>query len=125
MTGDSLLQTLWHLELELHQAETRCDETRLTELLHPDFEEFGRSGRRYCLDEILAEFSSESEFPQVRAEDFAVARLDEGVALLTYRSAHVSPGGKLDRHALRSSLWIRTAKGWQMRFLQGTPTDER
>ena len=125
MTADDILQTLRHLEVELHQAETRRNESRLTELLHPEFEEFGRSGRRYCLAEILAEFSSEKELPEVLAEDFAVAKLDEGLALLTYRSAHASPSGDLERHTLRSSLWVRTTGGWQMRFHQRTPTEGR
>lgn len=125
MTADGILQTLWSLEVELHQAETRRNAARLTELLHPDFEEFGRSGRRFSLADILVEFSSETEFPRVLAEDFAVTGLKEGVALLTYRSAHVLSSGERDRHTLRSSLWVRTAKGWQMRFHQGTPTDGR
>jgi hypothetical protein len=124
MTADDILQTLRHLEVELHQAETRLNEARLRELLHPEFEEFGRSGRRYCLNEILTELSSEKELPEVQSKDFAVASLDEGLALLTYKSAHVTPSGGLDRHTLRSSLWIRMAEGWQMRFHQGTPTGE-
>ena len=45
----------------------------------------------------------------------------EGVALLTYKSAHVGRDGALERHALRSSLWQQTPQGWQMLFHQGTP----
>jgi hypothetical protein len=124
LTAEGLLQTLWHLELELHQAETRGNPTRVAELLHPGFQEIGRSGRRYNLPDVLVLFSSESEYPQVVADDAAITRVAERVALLTYRSAHVSPSGELERHTLRSSLWIRTTDGWQMRFHQGTPTQE-
>lgn len=121
---DELLQTLQHLEVELHQAETRCNAARLLELLHPDFEEFGRSGHRYSREEIISELSSHDTFPHVSAQDFSVARLSEGLALLTYRSAHVNASEAFERHTLRASLWVLTEDGWKMRFHQGTPTDE-
>ncbi len=124
MNEDDLLQTLQALEVELHRTETRRELARLDELLHPDFEEYGRSGRSYSRDEMLAEFQTGSELAPIVAWDFAMARLYDGLGLLTYKSAHVSPSGELYRHTLRSSLWIRTAIGWQMRFHQGTPTDE-
>lgn len=91
-------------------------------LLHPDFLECGRSGTRYTRDDILKELSAESILPVVHAQDFDLVILAENVALLTYLSAHVDAEGNLGRHALRSSLWVRTDVGWQMRFHQGTPT---
>jgi hypothetical protein len=59
----------------------------------------------------------------VWAQDFSVAEIADGIALLTYRSAYVEETGELRRHALRTSLWQRTQRGWQMRFHQGTPTE--
>jgi glyoxylase I family protein len=49
-------------------------------------------------------------------EDFAVARLGVGVALVTYRSRD-------PRHARRSSIWVRRNGRWQMVFHQGTLAD--
>lgn len=124
MDDNNLLQTLQDLEVELHLTETRCNLARLGDLLHPDFEEYGRSGRRYSRAEILDAFQAGGELTPIVAWDFALARLGDGVGLLTYQSAHVGPSGDRQKHTLRSSLWMRTAIGWQMRFHQGTPTDQ-
>jgi hypothetical protein len=58
---------------------------------------------------------------RIVAEDFHVAFLAADVALVTYRSAHVEPGGALTDPALRCSVWRRTQQGWQVRYHQGTP----
>lgn len=110
------------LEVELHQEATRRGRVRMEALLHPEFVEFGRSGRRYTREDVLAEFTGEVAHPVIHAENFELAELAEGVVLLTYRSAHVDADGKLYRHSLRSSVWIWTEAGWQMRFHQGTAT---
>lgn len=57
------------------------------------------------------------------SRDFKLSRLDEGMALLTYVSAHEDTAGNEYRHSIRSSLWILTAEGWQLRFHQGTPLE--
>jgi hypothetical protein len=49
--ADDLLEGLQFLEQELHRPETRRDAERMQTLLHPDFEEFGRSGRRYTRED--------------------------------------------------------------------------
>jgi len=120
---DGLLGTLQQLETELHQADTRRNKARLDELLHPEFEELGRSGRRYSREEILTEFSADMEYPQIVSMNFSVASIGEGIALLTYISAHKSQSGHLHRNTLRSSLWVLGDTGWKMRFHQGTPAD--
>lgn len=119
-----LLRTLQQLEVELHQVETRRNTARLEALLHPAFEEFGRSGRRYSRSAVIAEFQGEkSELAAVHAQDFQLAELGAGVALLTYRSAHVDAAGCYYRWTLRSSLWLYTEEGWRIRFHQGTPEE--
>lgn len=117
----ALLGTLSKLETELHTNETRRNRSRMETLLHPDFVEFGRSGRRYSRADILNEFAPNRVLPAIHSEKFSLVVLAEGVALLTYLSAHVDAGGKQHRHTLRSSVWVRTEVGWQMRFHQGTP----
>ena len=121
MDGELLTQ-LRELECELHRPEVRRDAARLEELLHEAFVEIGRSGRRYDRSEIVALLLHEASQGEVRAWDFAVNEIEDGVTLLTYRSARVNAQGRLTRHSLRSSLWHRTERGWRLRFHQGTPT---
>ena len=120
-----LLEELRSLETELHTIEARRNTHRLETLLHPDFVEFGRSGKRYTRAEILNEFGPTSVLPSVRSGNFDLAVLEEGIALLTYASAHVDADGKQSQHTLRSSVWVCTEIGWQLRFHQGTPTEAR
>jgi hypothetical protein len=121
--ANGLLELLRSLETELHRSETRQNRSRMESLLHPDFVELARSGRRYSRSEVLEEFAAGRAMEPVHARDFELDELAPGVALLTYRSAHAGPNGELFRHSLRSSLWMQTPGGWRMRFHQGTPTD--
>jgi len=116
-----LLEELRTLETELHSDKTRRDRRRLETLLHADFVEFGRSGRRYTRTDILEEFGLGNMLPAIRSSNFELIVFGEGAALLTYVSAHVDAGGNSYRQSLRSSIWVRTKVGWQMRFHQGTP----
>jgi hypothetical protein len=120
-SNDELLNLLRGLEIELHQLVTRSDPARLGALLHPEFEEFGRSGLRYSRSDVLIEFSEAELFPQIAASDFDMRLVSPDVALLTYVSAHVDGPGAFSRTTLRSSVWVRTAAGWQLVFHQGTP----
>jgi|SRR5580765_4301227 len=123
MTG--LLELLRGLETELHRSETRQNRSRMESLLHPDFVELARSGRRYSRNEVLDEFDGGRLMEPVHAQDFELSELGPGIALLTYQSAHVGPTGDLFRQTFRSSLWIETPGGWCMRFHQGTPAETR
>jgi hypothetical protein len=119
------------IEAELRVLEERLampapSESRETlgALLAPEFREFGSSGRIYeatsTLDALIP-----GERPHVMLEDFKAASLTEDAVLVTYLSRSVTgPGWKPP--ALRSSLWIRRASGWQIVFHQGTrlPADE-
>ena len=119
----TLLEELRTLETELHKNETRHDQRRMKTLLHPDFIEFGRSGKRYTRAAIF-DFCEGDVLPLIRSDNFELVVLGNGAALLTYVSAHVDAAGNSHRHALRSSIWVRTQVGWQMRFHQGTPVHE-
>jgi len=121
--ANGLLERLRDLETELHRSETRQNSGRMDSLLHPDFVEVARSGRRYSRSEVLAEFAGGQVLDPIHAQDFALDELAPGIALLTYRSAHTGPAGDLFRHTLRSSLWMKTPSGWRIRFHQGTPTE--
>ena len=115
-----LLQELQALEVELHHPGVRCSRERLEQLLHPEFHEVGRSGRAYNRETIVNFLASQESQPVIRSEEFSVALLAPGVALLTYRSAHVEQDARLVNHTLRSSVWLKASKGWQLRYHQGT-----
>jgi hypothetical protein len=74
----------------------------VVESAHPEFVEVGCSGRRYGFSEAIAQLQQEPAAAAVHSRDFAVRIAAEGVALLTYKSAHVGRDGALERHALRS-----------------------
>jgi hypothetical protein len=122
MDPSALLAELVEHERTLHDRSVRRDPSRRAALLHPDFVEIGRSGRRYEFAEIVALLQREPEAAPIHAQDFAVRPVAPGLALLTYRSAHVTAGGALAHRAMRSSLWKRTADRCQVVFHQGTPT---
>jgi hypothetical protein len=120
----SILPELQALEVELHHPGVRCSRERLEQLLHPEFHEVGRSGRVYSRETIVNFLATQQVQPVVASDAFAVSELAPGVALLTYRSAHTEAGDKLANHTLRSSIWLRSTSGRQLRYHQGTPAAE-
>ncbi|WCM89619.1 nuclear transport factor 2 family protein [Acidovorax sp. NCPPB 3576] len=116
-----LLPLLQALEVELHRPAARGDAARLDALLHDDFREFGRSGAVYTKADLLSQLPAQAQHAVVVPDRFEVRRLGEFAALLTYRSARRLADGTLERWTLRTSVWERSAHGWQMRFHQGTP----
>jgi hypothetical protein len=124
MEAPGLIDVLRELEVTLHQPEVRSDPVKLGQLLHLSFREFGRSGTEYTREDVLREFAGVSQAYEVWSQDFKVEELAPGVALLTYRSAHIDLAGILSRYTNRASLWQLGPTGWKMRFHQGTPTGE-
>ena len=90
----------------------RISPKRLRELLHPSFTEFGASGTVCTLESVLSTLPGDPEVNE-EAVDFTAVSLGEDAVLLTYRMTGSRP-------TLRSSVWLRTPEGWQMRFNQGT-----
>ncbi|MBP9907490.1 MAG: nuclear transport factor 2 family protein [Rhodoferax sp.] len=95
-------------EVELHHPGVRSSRERPEQLLHPEFDEVGRSGRSYSRETVINFLSTQESRPAVVSQGFAVTALGPGVALLTYRSAQVGPDKSLETHTLRSSIWLQT-----------------
>jgi len=123
MEAVPLLETLQSLEVALHRPEVRSNRNELDRLLHPEFREFGRSGHIYERADVLAEFADRPQAYEVWAQDFRVFPLSDVLALLTYKSAHVTREGELEHYTNRSSLWQLTQTGWRLFFHQGTPSE--
>ncbi len=119
-----LAAQLQALESELHHPGTRVTRERLEWLLHPEFSEVGRSGRQYTRETVIEHLAAQETQPEVVAKNYKAKLLGPGVALLRYESAERNPDGTLGLRALRSSVWLRTANGWQLVYHQGTPALE-
>ena len=80
-------------------------------LLHPDWQEVGRSGRLWTLADQLDVIGP---IDPVGFEVVSVDRLGADTILLLWRTF-------TDEHStLRSTLWVRTGGQWRARFHQGT-----
>ncbi|GHG89288.1 DUF4440 domain-containing protein [Streptomyces lanatus] len=104
-------------ELRLLKPEVRSSPELLAELLHPQFREFGASGRYWDRTSIIESLVA-GEDPGPRP--VVVSRMD-GVQLapdVVHLTFDTDNNG---RRAHRSSLWRLTNDGWQMYFHQGTP----
>ena len=120
-----LFSQIQMLEVELHQSSVRRDPQRVAALLHEDFEEIARSGLRYDKRQTVAALEMETDYPPIFAEAFKLAQISEGAVLLTYKSFQRDAQGRAVRCTERSSIWLlKDKEGWQMRFHQGTPTDD-
>lgn len=110
------------LEIKLHQKEVRSDKKQLDKLLHDDFFEIGRSGSSYTKKSIIASLSNEKSTYEIHSQDYSYKNISENLIMLTYKSAHKTTEGVLERHTYRTSIWKKTSSGWSILFHQGTPT---
>jgi len=112
-----LLKTLKALECSLHDAR-RHDREWLERLLHPDFREITRSGKRVDRAETIASLVCVKTPPPVLSRDFELTHLREGCVILHYRTFHVDGS----RESLRTSCWLLSEEDrWTLVFHQGTP----
>ncbi len=98
------------LERRLLDPGLRTDPAAYRRLLHPDFEEVGRSGRQYHRGDLPAAGPA----PDVRMDNPRADVLGDGVVLVRYRA--VTGEGS----SWRSSVWQRTPAGWRLRYHQAT-----
>jgi hypothetical protein len=103
-------------ELRLLDPAVRRSADLVGALLHPDFYEFGASGRIWDRASTLAMLDAESE----TGGRSTTSRM-KGVQLaadLVHLTFDTDNNG---RRAHRSSLWRRTGNEWLLYFHQGTP----
>ena len=117
--AEAVLDEIRRLEEELLLPEVRSDANRLSELLHPEFVEFGSSGTVWTRDEILLRLPAETGF-SASISEVEIRLLAPDVALVTFE-ARISNGTGGDSVSLRTSVWLRESGAWRVRFHQGTP----
>lgn len=108
-------------ELRLLDPAVRRSPTAVDGLLHPEFTEFGASGRRWDQESMTAEIGEADMTPHEApvASEVRGVRLADGIVQVTYVTE--SQG----RRARRSSLWLRSDDGaWRLYFHQGTPVPQ-
>jgi ribonuclease HI len=101
------------LERALLRPDRRADREFLEAVLHPEFSEFGASGRHWRRAELIEALLAEDGFDPPEPTELAAQRLAADAILLTYRTPA----------ARRSSVWLRVAGRWRLRFHQGTRVD--
>jgi ribonuclease HI len=107
------------LEESLWRPETRFDPHYYGPILHPDFFEFGHSGRVWTREQSIT--AEPGPIPiELPLPDLRVREVTDAVVLITYVSV-VRYDDAL-RISNRSSLWQRVGDRWLLRFHQGTPT---
>lgn len=110
---------LLDLEQRLLNPAMRGSPAAVIPLLHPEFLEFGSSGRVYTRDTIVQMMVQETP-GVVKIRDFEVREVSDDVALVTYRTI-----GQEGRETRRSSIWLRRDSGWRLVFHQGTRVHNR
>jgi ribonuclease HI len=99
-------------ERALLDPRVRTDLAEVGALVHPDFLEFGRSGRAWTKDDVaLSPVADDSTISEVVSLD----HVGPGTILLAYRATDARGA------SLRSSLWVRDGDRWRLRFHQCTP----
>ncbi|MEJ2487716.1 MAG: DUF4440 domain-containing protein [Anaerolineales bacterium] len=122
MLTDKDLEELRLLEESLWVAETRFNRAYMERVLAPDFFEFSRSGRTYTREKMMDFPPVEEQVinAQLPLKDFKVHPIRPDVVLVTYISEVMYVKLLIGN---RSSLWVRTPDGWQLKFHQGTPVE--
>lgn len=104
-------------EIDLLSPETRRDGARVCELLHDDFSEIGRSGRRWARAEIVAMLADEDGRDAPLTDEWHFDLLAPEIVLATYR---ITGASGTSRH---SSIWDMTNGSPRVRFHQGTRSE--
>lgn len=104
-------------ELSLLHPRVRRSPERVGALLHPDFVEYGASGRAWDRASIIDALAGEdaSDGRAYTVSGMKAVRLAPGLVHLTFDTDQDG------RHAHRSSLWRHTDEGWRLYFHQATP----
>jgi hypothetical protein len=114
-----MIDLLLKLEMSLWLQETRFNYKYMDGILHPDFMEFGKSGKTYYKKDILNNMDGiiKAKLP---FKNLKVKQIGEGAFLLTYQAELIENNQSVLTN--RSSIWI-SGKTFQLLFHQGTLVD--
>lgn len=72
-------------ELDLMTSSTRRNSPRVRALLHEDFVEIGRSGRRWTREDVVAALAEEDGLPAPEVDEWKFVSWPPALVLATYR----------------------------------------
>jgi len=110
---DSEYEIIQKLEVKISSKSVRSSPSLLSELLHDQFEEFGKSGKIFKKEDIVSELPKWTHF-EIELSNVRFTRLSSKSILIKYLCT--SNGTKSNR----SSIWVKNSETWQMIFHQGT-----
>ena len=104
-------------EFALLTPEVRGSPHQLGELLDPDFEEIGKSGRLWKRAEMISALVADTNLEEhsINVSEMNGRTVGPGLVLLTYITQVEG------QRARRSSLWRQSTTGWRILHHQGTP----
>lgn len=91
------------LEESLWKDETRFDTVYMEKILHPDFFEFGRSGRTYERNNTIY-VPRQTILAELPLRNLKIHEISENVVLITYKSIVEYEDVEIGN---RSSLWVK------------------
>jgi hypothetical protein len=110
-------EMFFEVEQRLAQVARKLSADDASSLIAEDFLEFGSSGKVWSKAEIIAAMAAWAPIERI-VEDFTVRELSASLYLVTYKVIGV------DRQpfpfSLRSSIWRKNGKTWQIVFHQAT-----
>ncbi|MBL9127065.1 MAG: nuclear transport factor 2 family protein [Verrucomicrobiales bacterium] len=109
------------LESRLVDAEVRASRADLEELLAPEFREVGTSGRLTTREQVFSGLRAHGRAPlAIAIENLTAVEASEDVVVVTYRAVAVRSESEAPSISMRTSVWRRRAKRWQVVHHQGT-----
>lgn len=114
-----MLDTLVNLEKSLFKYENCMDLRYLTRILHPDFMEFGTSGKIYNRNTTIELLQTVTSDRPITIHSATLKQLSSYQWLLHYVSENEESGVISNR----TSIWIKE-HDYQLYFHQGTKTDK-
>ena len=108
------------LEQKLLHSDVRANPKILDELLADDFEEIGSNGNISSREEVINWLVNKENDIRWSLNEFRIRQLAPDLVLAIYRATKNTNTGNVSKGSIRSSIWKRTDKGWQMIFHQGT-----
>ena len=108
------------LELALARRDQAAIPGGYEAVLHESLVEFGANGRVWTRDEVLEALTAGALTDSVGIEAFDVQVVRPGVFLVMFETTETDPATGLTARQRRSSLWMREADGFRLRFRQST-----
>ena len=112
-------------EKMLHDFNIRSDGETASKLLHNDFIEIWYSWKTHTHDSTINSFNKEEKPDyKIHSQDFYVTESTDNLIQILYKTAHIHSDWYITKYSKRSSIWVLNNDTWQMKYHQGTPSNQ-